>query len=84
MGWRFAVDEDGWRKATRFAANGYQIGGAVGLAALVTLAAATAGTAASYRTVFVALAAVCTTVAALAFALPGPRRRGAAAAPGRR
>ncbi|GCB52065.1 MFS transporter [Streptomyces sp. NL15-2K] len=58
-----------------------QIGGAVGLAALVTLAAATAGTAASYRTVFVALAAVCTTVATLAFALPAPRRPEAPGAP---
>ncbi|MGP3974434.1 MFS transporter [Streptomyces sp. 8N114] len=58
-----------------------QIGGAVGLAALVTLAAATAGTAASYRTVFVAIAAVCTTVAALAFALPAPHRPEAAGAP---
>ncbi|MBR8640414.1 hypothetical protein KEF29_16735 [Streptomyces tuirus] len=58
-----------------------QIGGAVGLAALVTLAADTAGTAASYRTVFVAIAAVCTTVAALAFALPALHRPEAAGAP---
>jgi predicted MFS family arabinose efflux permease len=55
-----------------------QIGGAVGLAALVTLVA---GTAASYRTVFVAIAGVCTTVAALAFALPAPHRPEAAGAP---
>ncbi|WP_326692366.1 MULTISPECIES: MFS transporter [unclassified Streptomyces] len=52
-----------------------QIGGAVGLAALVTLAA----TADSYRAVFLAIAAVCTAVAALAFALPAPHRRDQAA-----
>ncbi|MBB4783154.1 MFS transporter [Streptomyces rapamycinicus] len=49
-----------------------QIGGALGLAALVTLAATTAGTAASYRAVFLTIAAVCTGVAALALTLPAP------------
>jgi predicted enzyme related to lactoylglutathione lyase len=32
LGWRFAVDEDDWRKATKFAANGYQIGSVSDLA----------------------------------------------------
>ncbi|WJV48124.1 MFS transporter [Streptomyces flavofungini] len=58
-----------------------QIGGAVGLAALVTLAATATDATASYRTVFLAIAAVCTAVAALAFALPAPHRPGAAQAP---
>jgi MFS family permease len=49
-----------------------QIGGAFGLAVLVTVAASVAGTTASYRAVFTAVAAVCTAVAALAFALPAP------------
>ncbi|UQA96342.1 hypothetical protein [Streptomyces halobius] len=56
-----------------------QIGGAVGLAALVTVAATTAGTAASYRAVFVAIAVVCTA----AFTLPAPHHREAADAPGK-
>ncbi|KUL43417.1 multidrug transporter [Streptomyces violaceusniger] len=49
-----------------------QIGGALGLAALGTLAATTPGTAASYRAVFLTIAAVCTGIAALALALPAP------------
>jgi predicted enzyme related to lactoylglutathione lyase len=32
LGWRFAVDEDDWRKATKFAANGYQLGSVSDLA----------------------------------------------------
>jgi predicted enzyme related to lactoylglutathione lyase len=32
LGWRFAVDEDDWRKATKIAANGYQIGSVSDLA----------------------------------------------------
>jgi predicted enzyme related to lactoylglutathione lyase len=32
MGWHFAVDEDDWRKATKIAANGYQIGSVSDLA----------------------------------------------------
>ncbi|MGP3974432.1 VOC family protein [Streptomyces sp. 8N114] len=32
LGWRFAVDENDWRKATKFAANGYQIGSVSDLA----------------------------------------------------
>lgn len=55
-----------------------QIGGVVGLAALVTLGATTTGTTASYRTVFVGIAVACTAVAALALALPAPRRPRAA------
>ncbi|MEU9425301.1 MFS transporter [Streptomyces sp. NPDC048342] len=55
-----------------------QIGGAVGLAALVTLAAAQGTLTASYRAVFVAIAVVCTAVAVMACALPAPHRRGAA------
>ncbi|MCQ8835261.1 MFS transporter [Streptomyces malaysiensis] len=47
-----------------------QIGGTIGLAALVTLAATATGAPASYRVVFTALAVVCTAVAALAFTLP--------------
>nr|WP_281262785.1 MFS transporter [Streptomyces cahuitamycinicus] len=60
-----------------------QIGGAIGLAVLVTLAAATTDSAMSYRTVFLAIAAMCGGVAALAVALPTPRRNEAAALPGR-
>ncbi|MGW0738223.1 MFS transporter [Streptomyces sp. NPDC002851] len=57
-----------------------QIGGAVGLAALVTLAASAHGTAASYRTVFLAIAAVCAAVAVLACVLPpAPSHRDEAA-----
>ncbi|WP_413098415.1 hypothetical protein [Streptomyces sp. Inha503] len=47
-----------------------QIGGALGLATLVALAATTSGTTASYRAVFVTIAAACAGVAALALALP--------------
>ncbi len=47
-----------------------QIGGALALAILVTLAATTSGTTASYRTVFVTITAACAGVAALALALP--------------
>ncbi|WSQ12878.1 hypothetical protein OG604_36750 [Streptomyces sp. NBC_01231] len=32
QGWHFAVDEDDWRKATKVAANGYQIGSVSDLA----------------------------------------------------
>ncbi|UFQ18921.1 MULTISPECIES: MFS transporter [Streptomyces] len=58
-----------------------QIGGVVGLAALVTLASPTTDAPASYRAVFLVIAAVCTAVAALAFALPAPPRREASSAP---
>ncbi|MEV7194986.1 MFS transporter [Streptomyces sp. NPDC093510] len=53
-----------------------QIGGAIGLAALLTPAATASGTstAGAYRTVFLAIAAVCAAVAALAFTLPAPPR----------
>ncbi|MEU1785789.1 MFS transporter [Streptomyces sparsogenes] len=51
-----------------------QMGGAFGLAALVTLATAHDTPASSYRSVFVATAAVCTAVAVMACALPTPRR----------
>ncbi|UQA94090.1 MFS transporter [Streptomyces halobius] len=60
-----------------------QIGGAVGLAALVTLAAATTGTVASYRSVFLAIAVTCAAVAVLALALPSPHRLDEGAGPGR-
>ncbi|MGW0500542.1 MFS transporter [Streptomyces sp. NPDC003007] len=60
-----------------------QIGGAIGLAVLVTLATATTDSAMSYRTVFLAIAAMLVGVAALAVALPTPRRNEAAALPGR-
>ncbi|WP_328349396.1 hypothetical protein OG800_01775 [Streptomyces sp. NBC_00445] len=32
LGWRFAVDENDWRKAIKFVANGYQIGSVSDLA----------------------------------------------------
>lgn len=51
-----------------------QIGGAIGLAVLVTLAATGSGTSADYRSVFTAIAVVCTAVAATACALPAPPR----------
>lgn len=51
-----------------------QLGGVLGLAALVAVAAAQPGTAASYQAVFVAIAVVCAGVAVLACALPAPRR----------
>lgn len=53
-----------------------QLGGVVGLAALVTLATATAGGGAdlSYRAVFTATAGICAAVAVLAWALPAPPR----------
>ncbi|MDK0524690.1 MFS transporter [Streptomyces sp. ML-6] len=51
-----------------------QLGGVVGLAALVTLATADGGPDLAYRTVFVAMAAVCAGVAVLALALPAPRK----------
>ncbi|NEY31633.1 DHA2 family efflux MFS transporter permease subunit [Streptomyces sp. PRKS01-65] len=63
-----------------------QLGGVVGLAALVTLATATAtatagdGADLSYRTVFTATAGICAAVAVLAWALPAPRPAGPAAA----
>ncbi|GAA2101028.1 MFS transporter [Streptomyces albiaxialis] len=49
-----------------------QIGGALGLAGLVTLAAGDTGTADSFRPVFLGLAVLCATVAALATTLPAP------------
>ncbi|WP_413102415.1 MFS transporter [Streptomyces sp. Inha503] len=49
-----------------------QIGGALGLATLVTVAAATSSAPTSYRAVFLTIAAVCAGVAALALALPSP------------
>ncbi|MFD7507371.1 MFS transporter [Streptomyces sp. NPDC059850] len=49
-----------------------QIGGALGLATLVTLASTTADTTASYRAVFLAITAMCAGVAALALTLPAP------------
>lgn len=49
-----------------------QMGGAVGLAALVTLATADGGPTLSYRAVFVATAVVCAGVGVMAFLLPAP------------
>ncbi|WP_262705796.1 MULTISPECIES: hypothetical protein [Streptomyces] len=60
-----------------------QIGGAIGLAVLVTLAASGTETASSYRTVFLAIAAICAGVAALAMALPAPEHRNETAGLGR-
>ncbi|MFI8850365.1 MFS transporter [Streptomyces sp. NPDC053499] len=51
-----------------------QTGGVLGLAVLVGLSASAGSTAASYRTAFAAIAAACAGVAALALALPAPRR----------
>ncbi len=48
-----------------------QIGGAVGLAALVTLAATADSGPAAYRLAFITIAALCALVAAFACALPG-------------
>ncbi|WP_331254482.1 MFS transporter [Streptomyces halstedii] len=50
-----------------------QLGGVVGLAALVTLATADGGPDLSYRAVFMATAAVCVGVAVMALALPAPQ-----------
>ncbi|MEU4896116.1 MFS transporter [Streptomyces sp. NPDC044780] len=50
-----------------------QLGGVIGLAALVTLATADGGPDLSYRAVFVATAAVCAGVAVMALALPAPQ-----------
>ncbi|CAM5633680.1 MULTISPECIES: MFS transporter [Streptomyces] len=50
-----------------------QLGGVVGLSALVTLATADGGPDLSYRAVFVATAAVCAGVAVMALALPAPQ-----------
>lgn len=51
-----------------------QLGGALGLAVLVTLAATGSGPVASYRAVFTVIAVVCTAVAITALALPAPPR----------
>ena len=52
-----------------------QIGGAIGMAALVTLATTvSADTIGSYRAVFATTAAVCTALAALAAVLPPPHQ----------
>ncbi|WP_328336045.1 MFS transporter [Streptomyces violaceus] len=50
-----------------------QLGGVIGLAALVTLATADGGAGLSYTAVFLATAAVCAGVAVMALALPAPR-----------
>ncbi|OMI39620.1 MFS transporter [Streptomyces sparsogenes] len=57
-----------------------QLGGAFGLAALVTLATAHDTPTSSYRSVFTATAVVCTAVAIMACALPAPRKADPAAA----
>jgi hypothetical protein len=51
-----------------------QLGGAIGLAALVTLSAAQGGTATSYPPVFLTMAVVCAGVAAPACALPSAKK----------
>ncbi|MFE6286282.1 MFS transporter [Streptomyces sp. NPDC057877] len=56
-----------------------QLGGVVGLAALVTLATAAGGPGLSYDAVFLAVAAVCAAVAVMACALPVPRPAAAVA-----
>jgi EmrB/QacA subfamily drug resistance transporter len=61
-----------------------QLGGAIGLAALVTLAATGNGAATAYETVFVTMAGVCAGVALLAMALPAARPREAMSRRGRR
>lgn len=52
-----------------------QLGGVIGLAALVTLATTHGGPALSYQAVFLATAALCTCVALAALLLPAPPRR---------
>ncbi|MFE9382674.1 MFS transporter [Streptomyces sp. NPDC007025] len=64
------VDEQDAGAASGLMNTTRQLGGVVGLAALVTLATAHAGADLAYRSVFAASAAVCAAVALMACALP--------------
>lgn len=67
------VDEQDAGAASGLMNTTRQLGGAFGLAALVTAATATDGPDLSYQTVFLATAGVCVAVAAMAYALPAPQ-----------